>query len=44
MPLILKKEENNVLIYIWKIQESLEELIKLYPNIEFPKFKSEKEI
>ena len=42
MPLLLKKEENNILIYIWKIQESLEELVELYPNIEFPKFKTEK--
>ena len=42
MPLVIKKEENNVLIYIWKIQESLEELIQLYPNLEFPKFKSNK--
>ncbi len=42
MPLVLKKEENNVLIYIWRIQESLEELVQLYPNIEFPKFRSEK--
>lgn len=42
MPLVIKKEENNVLIYIWKIQESLEELIHLYPNLEFPKFKSKK--
>lgn len=40
MPLVLKKEENNVLIYIWKIQESLEELVQLYPNLEFPKYKS----
>ena len=42
MPLVIKKEENNVLIYIWKIQESLEELIQLYPNLEFPKYKSKK--
>ena len=42
MPLLLKKDENNISIYIWKIQESLEELVQLYPNIEFPKFKSEK--
>ena len=42
MPLVLKKEENNILIYIWKIQESLEELVQLYPNLEFPKFKSKK--
>lgn len=42
MPLLLKKEENNASIYIWKIQESLEELVELYPNIEYPKFKSEK--
>ena len=42
MPLLLKKEENNISIYIWKIQESLEELVELYPNIEFPKFKTKK--
>ena len=42
MPLVIKKEENNVLIYIWKIQDSLEELIQVYPNLEFPKFKSNK--
>ncbi len=42
MPLVLKKEENNVLIYIWKIEKSLEELVQLYPNVKFPKFKSEK--
>ena len=42
MPLILKREENNISIYIWKIQESLKELIQLYPYIEFPKFKSDK--
>ena len=42
MPLLLKKEEKNISIYIWKKQESLEELVQLYPNIEFPKFKSSK--
>ena len=42
MPLLLKKEENNISIYIWKIQESLEKLVELYPNIEFPKFKTKK--
>ena len=42
MPLLLKKEEKNISIYIWKIQESLEELVQLYPNIKFPEFKSAK--
>ena len=40
MPLVLKKEENNITLYIWKIQESIEELKAKYPKIDSPKFSS----
>ena len=42
MPLILKKEENNIFISVWKITESLDELTVLYPNIKCNILKTEK--
>lgn len=42
MPLLLKKEENNIFIYVWKITESLDELTVLYPNIKSYILKTEK--
>jgi phosphopantetheinyl transferase len=42
MPLILKKEENNIFISVWKITESLDELTVLYPNIKSYILKTEK--
>ena len=35
MPLLLKKEENNNTILVWKISEPLEELISLSTNLSF---------
>lgn len=42
MPLVLRKEENNIFIYVWKITESLDELTVLYPNIKSYILKTEK--
>ena len=42
MPLLLKKEENNIFISVWKITESLDELTVLYPNIKSNILKTEK--
>jgi phosphopantetheinyl transferase len=42
MPLLLKKEENNIFISVWKITESLDELTVLYPNIKSYILKTEK--
>ena len=42
MPLLLRKEENNIFIYVWKITESLDELTVLYPNIKSYILKTEK--
>ena len=42
MPLLLKKEENNIFISVWKMTESLDELTVLYPNIKSYILKTEK--
>ena len=40
MPLLLKKEENNNTILVWKTLESLEELISLSTNTDYSHVKS----
>ena len=42
MPLLLKKEENNNTILVWKISEPLEKLINLTSNTDFSHLKSDK--
>jgi len=42
MPLLLKKEENNNTILVWKISEPLEKLISLSTNTDYSHVKSEK--
>ena len=42
MPLIKKINENNCIIAVWEITESLNRLIQLSNNLEVPKFKNEK--
>lgn len=42
MPLLLKKEENNNTVLVWKISEPLEKLISLTPNTDCSHLKSKK--
>ena len=42
MPLLLKKEENNSIILIWRISESLEDLIKLSNKTDSSHLKNKK--
>ena len=42
MPLLLKKEENNNTVLVWKISEPLEKLISLTSNTDYSHLKSEK--
>ena len=42
MPLLLKKEENNNTILVWKISEPLEKLINLTSNTDYSHLKSDK--
>jgi len=42
MPLLLKKQDNNISVYIWKINETIENLIEMYPDINFKEFRLEK--
>ena len=42
MPLLLKKEKNNNIILVWRISESLEELVKLCDNTDSSHLKNKK--